>query len=84
MCPYAVQKDARQMIFCQKTAGVCGHIYLCQLSNRYKLTRGAENCAMARKTAPASVPAEAPAEEKKIEKAVAKSATTRRKARAKE
>ena len=83
MCIYAIQKDKRDKIKCKKTAGICGFTYFCQLSNTYKLTRGAETCTLARK-APAEVPAEVPAEEKQIEKAVAKSAATRRKARAKE
>lgn len=87
MCIYAIQKDKRDKIKCKKTAGICGFTYFCQLSNTYKLTRGAETCTLARKApaeVPETVPAEVPAEEKQIEKAVEQRAATRRKARAKE
>ena len=76
MCPYAMQRDRRDKILCTKTAGICGHVYFCQLSDTWKLSRGSETCALAKKKEKEPEPVE-------IEKAVEKKATTRRKAVAK-
>lgn len=50
VCKHAVQKDARDKIKCTQTAGLCGHVYYCQLSCKWKQSRGAETCALISKT----------------------------------
>ena len=86
-CPHAIQKDQRDKIRCTQTAGLCGHVYYCQLYCKWKQSRGAETCALINKPAEEAKAAkldEAPAarpEAEPIRTADDKKAAKRRKAK---
>lgn len=44
-CKQARQEPGRnKKIFCDKTGGLCGHVWYCDLSMKYKLTEQALKC----------------------------------------
>ena len=42
--------DARKRIYCKKTGDLCGHVFFCQLSGRWKQTGQAAECPVRRET----------------------------------
>lgn len=47
-CDHA-QLGKNKKIYCDVTTGLCGHVYYCQLSCKWKQTGGALDCALRRK-----------------------------------
>lgn len=73
-CPYAIQRDERDKILCQKTAGCCGHVYFCQLSSKWKQSRGAETCTMNKPAKPEPEPVRKAEDEKAVKRRKARKA----------
>lgn len=44
VCPLGIQKNKHDPITCKQDGGLCGHVFYCQLSMKWKQTDKAKNC----------------------------------------
>lgn len=45
VCPFGIQKNKRDAITCSMDGGLCGHVFYCEISMKWKQTDKAQTCA---------------------------------------